>query len=158
MFNLGAGELLVILIVALLVLGPTKLPGAARQMGKAMAELRRMTAGFQKEFQDAVNEPVEGFRDVLDADKESEARRRGREATERMAAQRRGTPPATPPEAPMSAPGPQTPPATPPEAPMSAAGAEPPAAQGREAEAALDREHPGRNGSNSNGSDGTTTS
>jgi len=59
MLNLGTGELLVILLVALLVLGPAKLPQAARQMGKAVAELRRMSAGFQAEMRDALQEPVE---------------------------------------------------------------------------------------------------
>ena len=34
MGNLGGGEILVILLVALLVLGPSKLPDAARQLGK----------------------------------------------------------------------------------------------------------------------------
>jgi Tat protein translocase TatB subunit len=56
--NLGTGELLVIALVALLILGPTRLPDAARQAGKAMAEMRRMTSGFQAEMQQAMREPV----------------------------------------------------------------------------------------------------
>ena len=36
MFNVGGGELLVILLIALIVLGPQRLPDAARQIGKAM--------------------------------------------------------------------------------------------------------------------------
>ena len=60
MLNVGTPELLVILVVALIVLGPTKLPGAARQMGRAMAELRRMSSGFQAELRDAMQEPVDG--------------------------------------------------------------------------------------------------
>ena len=59
MFNVGGAELLIILIVALLVLGPTKLPEAARQMGKAMSEFRRMSSGFQAELRDALNEPID---------------------------------------------------------------------------------------------------
>ena len=58
--NLGGGELLVILLIALLVLGPDKLPGAARNVGKAMSEFRRMSAGFQSELRDALQEPVSG--------------------------------------------------------------------------------------------------
>ena len=56
--SLGAPEILVILVVALIVLGPSKLPEAARQVGKAMAEFRRVTAGFQAEVRDAFQEPV----------------------------------------------------------------------------------------------------
>lgn len=58
MLNLGTGELLVIFLVALLVLGPSKLPDAARQAGKAMAELRRLSNGFQNEMRAAMRDPV----------------------------------------------------------------------------------------------------
>ena len=58
MLNLGTPELLVILVVALLVLGPTKLPEAARQVGRALAEVRRLGNGFQAEMRDAMMEPV----------------------------------------------------------------------------------------------------
>ncbi len=60
MLNLGTGEVLVILVVALLVLGPDKLPGAARQVGRWLGELRRLSSGFQAELRDALQEPIEG--------------------------------------------------------------------------------------------------
>ena len=56
MFNVGGGEILVILLVALIVLGPQRLPDAARQVGKAMSELRRVSTGFQNELRSAVDE------------------------------------------------------------------------------------------------------
>jgi Tat protein translocase TatB subunit len=56
MFNVGGGEILVILLLALIVLGPQRLPGAARQVGKAMGELRRVSNGFQAELRAAVDE------------------------------------------------------------------------------------------------------
>jgi Tat protein translocase TatB subunit len=56
--NLGTPELLVILVIALLVLGPNKLPEAARQVGRIMGELRKVGAGFQAEMRDAMREPV----------------------------------------------------------------------------------------------------
>lgn len=56
MFNVGAGELLVILLIALIVLGPDKLPDAARKMGNVMGELRRMSAGFQSEMRSAMDD------------------------------------------------------------------------------------------------------
>jgi Tat protein translocase TatB subunit len=56
--NLGTGELVVIFIVALVVLGPNKLPEAARQMGRMAAELRRLSSGFQDEMREAMREPL----------------------------------------------------------------------------------------------------
>lgn len=47
-------ELLVIFVVALLVLGPTKLPEAGRQVGRALAEFRRWSSGVQQELHDAM--------------------------------------------------------------------------------------------------------
>ncbi len=49
---LGVGplELLLILLIALIVLGPEKLPEIARQMGKAMQEFNRLSKGMTEEF------------------------------------------------------------------------------------------------------------
>lgn len=58
MGNIGGPEILVIFIVALIVLGPNKLPDAARQVGKAMAEIRRVSSGFQREMKDAMEDPL----------------------------------------------------------------------------------------------------
>ncbi len=75
MFNVGGGELLVILLVALIVLGPTKLPDAARQFGRVMSELRRLSTGFQREMREALDDPIEAA-----------ARDRGKSATMSTAA------------------------------------------------------------------------
>lgn len=48
MFGIGSTELLVILIVALLVLGPKKLPKIAHTLGRAMGEFRRVSTDFQR--------------------------------------------------------------------------------------------------------------
>ena len=53
--SLGPAEILVILIVALIVLGPSRLPEAGRQMGKALSELRRWSGRVQSELRDALD-------------------------------------------------------------------------------------------------------
>ncbi|MEY2974247.1 MAG: putative Sec-independent protein translocase protein TatB [Actinomycetota bacterium] len=65
MFNLQGGELLIILVLALVVLGPEKLPEAMRRIGRAYAELRRMGAGFSREFRDVVEEPAADVRRMM---------------------------------------------------------------------------------------------
>lgn len=52
--SLGPMELLVIFVVALLVLGPAKLPEAGRQIGRALAEFRRWSTGVQRELREAL--------------------------------------------------------------------------------------------------------
>lgn len=54
MFNVGGGELLVILLIALMVLGPDRLPGFAKKAGKVMADVRRISQGFQSEIRSAM--------------------------------------------------------------------------------------------------------
>ncbi|MGH9225115.1 MAG: Sec-independent protein translocase subunit TatA/TatB [Acidimicrobiales bacterium] len=51
--SLGPAEILVILVVALIVLGPAKLPQAGRQVGKALSELRRWTTDVKSEVKTA---------------------------------------------------------------------------------------------------------
>jgi sec-independent protein translocase protein TatB len=51
MFNIGPGELIVILILALVLLGPEKLPEMARTVGKGMRELRRATEDIKDQVE-----------------------------------------------------------------------------------------------------------
>jgi sec-independent protein translocase protein TatB len=53
MFGIGPTELVVILVVALLVLGPKRLPEIARALGKGLAEFRRATADVTSELDNA---------------------------------------------------------------------------------------------------------
>lgn len=53
MFGIGTPELLVILVVALIVLGPKRLPEVARTLGKGLAELRKATGGLTEELSNA---------------------------------------------------------------------------------------------------------
>ena len=55
MFNVGPEKLMVVLLIALIVLGPDKLPNAARQIGKYLNEFRRISQGFQQELRSAID-------------------------------------------------------------------------------------------------------
>ncbi len=52
MFGIGMTELLVILVLALLVLGPKRLPEMARSLGRGLAEFRRASTDIRREFLD----------------------------------------------------------------------------------------------------------
>ena len=71
MFNIGGGELLVIMLVALLVLGPDKLPGAAKQAGEFLNKLRSMSNDFRQEIRDAVPDEVLDLKREVDQTRQS---------------------------------------------------------------------------------------
>ncbi len=61
MFGIGPTELIVILVIALLVLGPKRLPELAAGLGKGLAEFRRATADINAELDEArrtIEEPA----------------------------------------------------------------------------------------------------
>lgn len=64
MFNLSGSEIVIILLLALIVLGPEKLPDAIRRFGRIYGELRKMGSGFQSEFRNAFEEPLKELRET----------------------------------------------------------------------------------------------
>ena len=76
-------ELAVIFVVALIVLGPKRLPDVARALGKALAEFRRVTDEVNREFEQARNM-------IENEAREHETARRN---AERLAALKAATPP-----------------------------------------------------------------
>ncbi|MCR5834100.1 MAG: twin-arginine translocase TatA/TatE family subunit [Selenomonadaceae bacterium] len=57
MFGIGAGELVVILVVALIVFGPSKLPEVGQMIGKGLREFRKAQAALSTTLDDVANEP-----------------------------------------------------------------------------------------------------
>jgi len=53
---LSVPHLVIIFLVALIVLGPDKLPQIARSLGKAMADFRRVTTDFRVQIEDEMRE------------------------------------------------------------------------------------------------------
>jgi sec-independent protein translocase protein TatA len=49
MFGIGWSELLLILVIALLVLGPTKLPEVAKGLGKGLREFKKALSEIESE-------------------------------------------------------------------------------------------------------------
>lgn len=64
MFNLSGSEIVVILLLALIVLGPEKLPEAIRKFGRVYSEVRKISNGFQSEFKNAFDEPMRELRET----------------------------------------------------------------------------------------------
>lgn len=58
MFNMTGSEVMFLLIIGLVVLGPEKLPDAIKRMGKLYAELKRMSSGVQTDFRKVMDEPI----------------------------------------------------------------------------------------------------
>ena len=58
MFNMTGSEVMFLLIIGLVVLGPEKLPDAIRRVGRLYAELKRMSSGVQTDFRKVMEEPL----------------------------------------------------------------------------------------------------
>jgi sec-independent protein translocase protein TatB len=70
-FNLQGSEIIVILLLALVVLGPEKLPDAVRKFTKSYSELKKMSSGFQSELKSALDEPMREMRETANLVRDS---------------------------------------------------------------------------------------
>ena len=78
MFGMGMPEILLIMAVALIVIGPKKLPGLAKTIGRAMGEFRNATRDFKRsidldgDLQD-VKDSMNGLKDIPTYDPDKSA-------------------------------------------------------------------------------------
>jgi Tat protein translocase TatB subunit len=64
MFGIGMPEMLLILAIALIVIGPKKLPGLAKSLGRAMREFKRATGDFKETL--AMDEDISDVKQAFD--------------------------------------------------------------------------------------------
>ncbi len=97
MFNLGMGEIVVILAIALIVLGPSQLPKMATSIGKAMREFRKATSDIREEIDkdEVIAKPLRELRDAMtlppDELKRQDEWKRAEEERQRLIAAAPGT-------------------------------------------------------------------
>jgi sec-independent protein translocase protein TatB len=63
-FNLSGSEIVFLLLAGLVVLGPERLPGVIRTVGKVYGDIRRAARGLEKELSDTFREPINEFKNV----------------------------------------------------------------------------------------------
>jgi sec-independent protein translocase protein TatA len=56
MFGLGFGEILIVLLIALIFIGPKKLPELAKGLGKGIRDFQNAAKGFSDQMQETITE------------------------------------------------------------------------------------------------------
>lgn len=80
MLDLSPDKLLMLAVVALVVLGPNRLPGAARTLGRFIGQIRAMSSSLQDEVRDALHDPHDAFSSALTEFHPAQVRRSVRRA------------------------------------------------------------------------------
>jgi sec-independent protein translocase protein TatB len=113
MFDIGWSELLVIVVVAIVVVGPKELPRLLGTFGHYAGKLRRAAAEFQRQFNDAMRETeVEEVKKAMEAVRAETA-----SLDTPVMLPKLDTPPANP----ASTPAPSAPASVPPPTPVASA-------------------------------------
>lgn len=65
MLNFSPEKLILVGVLALIVLGPNRLPQAARTLGRVLAEARRVSGSFHSEVREALTEPRDALSNAV---------------------------------------------------------------------------------------------
>lgn len=68
--SLGTPEIIAILVIALLLLGPSKLPQLARSIGEALREFRKAASGATEEEEKKAIASISGKKNVSESDRQ----------------------------------------------------------------------------------------
>jgi TatA/E family protein of Tat protein translocase len=74
MGNLGMPELMMIMLLALLLFGPKKLPEIGKQVGKALGEFKRASNDLKRSIQDEMDKAQAGLDSISSEPPKSEPR------------------------------------------------------------------------------------
>lgn len=75
MLDLSPDKLLMLAVVALVVLGPNRLPGAARSLGRMVGQLRAMSSSLQSEVREALHDPEDALTSAVTEFRPAQLRR-----------------------------------------------------------------------------------
>ncbi|MCM2349193.1 MAG: twin-arginine translocase TatA/TatE family subunit [Bacteriovoracaceae bacterium] len=81
MFGLGFGELILIFLIALIFIGPKKLPELAKGLGKGIRDFQNAAKGFGDELKEDINS--EPPKKIADASQQEEAAKPAADSTEK---------------------------------------------------------------------------
>lgn len=96
MLDLSPEKIFVLAVVAMVVLGPQRLPQAARTLGRLVGQLRSLTNSVQDEVRDALHEPQQAFGAALSDFRPAEIRRNVRQTVIDTISPAAGPPPLKP--------------------------------------------------------------
>lgn len=64
MFDIGSLEIFLLMVIALLVIGPQRLPEVAREVGRGIRQIKKMVTRFREESQ--IDKHLDEFRSYVD--------------------------------------------------------------------------------------------
>jgi sec-independent protein translocase protein TatA len=67
MFGIGTPEIIIIIVVALLVFGPKRLPDIGKSLGKGLREFKKATSEFKDQMNNPIDEKTDGKNDTTEA-------------------------------------------------------------------------------------------